>query len=248
MSDGKQSLILLPGFLCDRAVWESQIAALSDIADCTCADYGMLDSLPAMAESVLRSAPESFFVAGHSMGGRVAFEIFRQAPERVRRIALLNTGSAARSAGEMGQEEERKRRALLAMARSEGMRSMSLQWIQGMIAPARLADSPLVESIVRMFERKTPDLFEAQMNALLARPDATPLLPQIHCPALFLSGREDGWSTPAAHHLMAGAVKGSKVVVIPECGHMSTLEQPAAVSQAMREWLGQGIGYNSGQN
>lgn len=247
MSGSKEALILLPGFLCDRAVWEHQIAALADIADCTCADYDTLHSLPGMAELVLRSAPEQFSVAGHSMGGRVAFEIFRQVPERVRRIALFNTGSAARSAGELGQEEERKRRALLAVARSQGIRAMSLQWIQGMVAPARLADAPLVESIVRMFERKTPDLFEAQMNALLARPDATPLLARIRCPALFLSGREDGWSTPAAHHMMAGVVKGAKLVVVPECGHMSTLEQPAAVSQAMREWLGQGIGYNIGQ-
>jgi pimeloyl-ACP methyl ester carboxylesterase len=138
----------------------------------------------------------------------------------------------------VGQEEERKRRALLALARSQGMRAMATQWIQGMIAPARLSDSPLVEAIIRMFERKTPDLFEAQMNALLQRPDATPLLAQIGCPAMFLSGREDGWSTPAAHHMMAGAVQNGRIVIVPECGHMSTMEQSAVVSQAMREWLG----------
>jgi pimeloyl-ACP methyl ester carboxylesterase len=237
MSGSKEALVLLPGFLCDRAVWEAQIDALSDVADCTCADYGMLDSISAMAESVLRAAPRQFSVAGHSMGGRVAFEIFRQAPERVKRIALFNTGSAARSAGPAGQEEEKKRRGLLALSRTQGMRAMALQWIQGMVAPARLADSPFVESVIAIFERKTPELFEAQMNALLARPDATPLLPQIACPALFLSGREDGWSTPAAHRLMAGAVTNGTVVIVPDCGHMSTMEQPAAVSQALREWL-----------
>jgi len=242
MSRSKEALVLLPGFLCDRAVWEAQMEALADIADCLCADYGMLDSIPAMAESVLRSAPERFSVAGHSMGGRVAFEIFRQAPERVKRIALLNTGSAARPAGTAGQEEEQKRRGLLALARAKGMRTMALQWIQGMVAPARLSDKPLVEAVIGLFARKTPDLFEAQMNALLARPDATPLLAKIRCPALFLSGREDGWSTPAVHHMMAGAVANGTVVVVPECGHMSTMEQPAAVAQALREWLGRKIG------
>ncbi len=237
MSRSKEALVLLPGFLCDRTVWQQQIDSLSDIADSTCADYGMLASLPAMAESVLRTAPPQFSVAGHSMGGRIAFEVFRLAPERVRRIAIFNSGVVPRAAGAAGEEEERGRRRLLAVARSAGMRAMALEWVKGMVAPARLADTVLVESIVRMFERRTPELFEAQMNALLGRPDATPVLSRIRCPALFLSGREDGWSTPATHQKMASAVSGGRLVVVPDCGHMSTLEQPAAVSEAMREWL-----------
>ena len=240
MSGRKEPLVLLPGFLCDRTVWEEQIGALSDVAECTCAEYGALDSIPAMAESVLRSAPKEFSVAGHSMGGRVAFEVFRQAPERVKRIALFNTGSAARPAGPGGQEEEQNRRALLAVARSRGMRAMATEWIPGMIAPSRHTDRPLIDAIAGMFERRTPDRFEAQMNALLGRPDATPLLAQIQCPALFLTGREDGWSTPAAHHFMAGIVQNSRIVIVPDCGHMSTMEQPAAVTQEMRAWMGRG--------
>ncbi|HEY1240561.1 MAG TPA: alpha/beta hydrolase [Bryobacteraceae bacterium] len=242
MRRSREALVLLPGFLCDRAVWQQQIDSLSDIADCTCADYGMLDSLPAMAESVLRTAPGQFSVAGHSMGGRIAFEVFRLAPERVRRIAIFNSGTVSRAPGAAGEEEERGRRRLLGLARSAGMRAMALDWIKGMVAPARLTDTPLVESIVQMFERKTPDLFEAQMKALLTRPDATPVLSQIRCPALFLSGREDGWSTPATHERLASAVPGSRLVVVPDSGHMSTLEQPAAVAQAMRDWLLEGGG------
>lgn len=237
MSRSKEALVLLPGFLCDRIVWQQQIDSLSDIADSTCADYGTLDSLPAMAESVLRAAPPQFSVAGHSMGGRIAFEVFRLAPERVRRIAIFNSGVVPRASGGAGAAEEFGRRRLLDVARSAGMRAMALEWVKGMVAPARLADTVLVESIVRMFERKTPELFEAQMNALLGRPDATPLLSRIRCPALFLSGREDGWSTPPTHQKMASAVPGSRLVVVPDCGHMSTLEQPSAVSDAMREWL-----------
>ena len=230
-------MVLLPGFLCDRTVWQQQIDSLSDIADSTCADYGMLDSLPVMAELVLRTAPPQFSVAGHSMGGRIAFEVFRLAPERVRRIAIFNSGVVSRAAGAAGQEEERGRRRLLEVARSAGMRAMALEWVKGMVAPARLADTALVESIVRMFERKTPELFEAQMNALLRRPDATPVLSRIRCPSLFLSGREDGWSTASTHQQMAAAVPDSRLVVVPDCGHMSILEQPSAVSDAMREWL-----------
>src|SRR6202167_3831774 len=98
-------LLLLPGLICDQTVWQQQIDALSDLAVCTCADYGSLDSIPAMAEAVLRAAPERFSLAGHSMGGRVALQVFRLAPQRVARIALLNTGSSARPPGEAGEEE-----------------------------------------------------------------------------------------------------------------------------------------------
>jgi pimeloyl-ACP methyl ester carboxylesterase len=243
----KQALVLLPGFLCDQTYWQAQIDALSDIADCTCAQYGTLDAIPNMAESVLHSAPDRFAVAGHSMGGRIAFEIYRQAPRRIERLAVFNTGTAARSSGPTGQQEETNRRRLLALARSDGMRTMALQWVQAMVAPPRLQDRGLIESIVSMFERKSPDLFEAQMNALLDRPDATPLLAQIRCPTLVVTGREDAWSPPLTHQMIAGGIAGAQLVIVPDSGHMSAMEQPAAVSQAMREWLGQGIGYNIGQ-
>jgi len=239
MSGSKAALVLLPGFLCDGTVWAEQMEALSDVAEATCAEYGLLDSLPAMAERVLATAPERFSVAGHSMGGRIAFEIFRQAPGRVERLAAFNTGALPRSPGEAGAEEERGRRALLAVARSSGMRAMALQWIPGMVAPGRTRDGALVESIVRMFERKTPDIFEAQMNALLGRPDATGILGAIRCPALLLSGREDRWSPPAAHEQMAARMPNARVAIVPDSGHMSAMEQPAAVAQAMREWLSQ---------
>src|SRR5580658_8651255 len=102
MANHREPLLLLPGLICDQTVWQQQIDALSDVAVCTCADYGSLDSLPAMAAAVLRSAPERFSIAGHSMGGRVALEVYRVAPDRVARIALLNTGSSPLAAGAAG--------------------------------------------------------------------------------------------------------------------------------------------------
>ena len=137
--------------------------ALSDVADCTCADYGSLDSLAAMAEAVLRTAPERFSIAGHSMGGRVALEIYRLAPNRVARIALLNTGYLPLAAGAAGEEETRKRGELVALAQSQGMRAMLSQWLPPMIDSRRINDTVLVNSIIEMMSRKTPEIFAAQV-------------------------------------------------------------------------------------
>ena len=234
----QQSLVLLPGFQCDQTVWKQQIASLSDLANPVCMEWGPEhNSLLAMAEAVLRWAPPTFALAGHSMGGRVAFQILRLAPDRVTKVALFNTGSAARPSGEAGETEEQGRRRLLEIARSQGMRAMGMEWLKGMIPVYRQNDTALVEEIVGMFERKSPDLFEIQMLALLGRPNATPLLPYIHCPALVLTGFDDTWSPPARHLEMAQSIPQSELVVIPKCGHMSTMERPAEVTAAMRAWL-----------
>jgi pimeloyl-ACP methyl ester carboxylesterase len=210
---------------------------LSDIAGCTCADYGSLDSLTAMAVTVLRTAPERFSVAGHSMGGRVALQIYRLAPDRVARIALLNTGSTPLAPGAAGEEETRKRGELVALAKSQGMRAMLRQWLPPMIDSPRINDTALVNAIMEMMSRKTPEIFAAQIQALLNRPDATAVLEQIRCPALLITGREDGWSGPAQHEAMASKITGSQLVIIPDCGHMSTMERPTEVSAALRAWL-----------
>ena len=228
------SLVLLPGFLCDQTVWKHQIAGLKDVADAVCMEWSSEhNSIVAMAEAVLRWAPPTFALAGHSMGGRVAFQVYRLAPERVTRIAVFNTGSDARS-----ESEEPGRRKLLSIARSQGMRAMAVEWLKGMLPPYRQNDTPLVEEIIAMFERKSPDLFEIQMLALLGRPNATPLLAGIQCPALVLTGRDDAWSPPARHLDMAQWIPKSELVLVPKCGHMSTMERPDEVTAAMRRWLG----------
>src|ERR1700733_3045105 len=209
-------LLLLPGLICDQTVWQRQIDGLSDVAVCACADYGSLDSLPAMAEAVLRTAPERFSIAGHSMGGRVALQIYRLAPQRVARIALLNSGYLPRAAGEAGQEEIRKRGELVALAQSQGMHAMLRQWLPPMIDSRRINDTALVNSIIEMMSRKTPDIFAAQVRALLARPDASEVLEQIQCPTLLLTGREDGWCTPDPHRAMAAKIAGSQIAIRPD--------------------------------
>jgi pimeloyl-ACP methyl ester carboxylesterase len=192
-----------------------------------------------MAEAVLRIAPDRFSVAGHSMGGRVALEVYRLAPNRVVRIALLNTGYLPLAAGAAGEEETRKRAELVALAQSQGMRAMLRQWLPPMIDSRRINDAVLVNEIIEIMSRKTPEVFAAQQRALLARPDASPVLEQIRCPALLLTGCEDGWSGPAQHTEMAARIAGSRLVIVPDSGHMSMLERPAEVSAALRTWLAQ---------
>ena len=114
---------------------------------------------------------------------------------------------------------------------------MALEWLKGMLPAYRQDDTSLVEEIIQMFERKTPDMFEIQMLALLGRPNATPLLPQIQCPALVLTGRDDAWSTPARHLDMAQLIPKSELVLVPKSGHMSPMERPDEVTAAMRAWL-----------
>lgn len=226
--------VLLPGLLCDRAVWQAQIDA---IGPCHVADYAALDSLPAMAAHVLATAPAGpLAVAGHSMGGRVAFEMWRQAPERIERLALLDTSYHPLDEGEAGEAERAGRMSLLATARRDGMRTMAREWAPGMLHPSQ-QHSPVFEAVLDMFERKTPDVFAAQINALLTRPDCTELLATIRCPTLLLCGRDDAWSPPARHEHMQRHISGSRLVIIETCGHMSTMEQPAAASSALTEWL-----------
>ena len=226
--------VLLPGLLCDRAVWQAQIDALGP---CHVADYGALDSLPAMAAQVLASAPAGpLAVAGHSMGGRVAFEMWRQAPERIERLALLDTSYHPLADGEAGDTERAGRMKLLGISRRGGMEAMAREWALGMVHPSRHGTA-VFEAIVAMLARKTPDIYAAQIKALLERPDAEPLLSTIRCPTLLLCGRDDAWSPPARHEFMQAHIAGSQLVVIEQCGHMSTMEQPAAVNQALAGWL-----------
>jgi pimeloyl-ACP methyl ester carboxylesterase len=223
--------------MCDDAVWEHQARELRSIAEISIVDHGRMNSFDAMADAILERAPQRFALAGHSMGGRVAFQVFRRAPVRVSAIALLDTASTPRPTGVQGQNEAEQRYRLLEKARKEGTRAMGAEWVQPMVHPSRLPDTTLINTILDMIARKTPEIFAAQIQALLERPDATPLLPQIQCPALVLCGRQDSWSVLAEHEKMAAMIPHSRLVVIEECGHMSTMERPLEVTAAMREWL-----------
>jgi pimeloyl-ACP methyl ester carboxylesterase len=233
----KPTLVLLPGLVCDSAVWAPQVQALSERARCHVGDYGLRDTIGTMARHVLDTAPTpTFALAGHSMGGRVAMEVVRLAPERVHHLALLDTGTHPLAEGEAGAREKAGRLELLALAQTRGMRAMAAQWARPMVHPARHG-TPLFEAVLDMLERSSAAHFAAQINALLNRPDATPVLPGITCPTLVLTGREDLWSPPEQHARMAAAIAGAQLCIVEQCGHMAMLEQPEAVNAAFEKWL-----------
>ena len=227
----KPQLILLPGLMCNEDVWTPVWEDLSHTHDCVVIDHGRADSLTVMAKNILRQAPEEFALAGHSMGGRVALEVYRQAPERVTRIALMNTGYKARNSGDAGQKEKQTRYELLNIAMESGVQAMAEKWVTGMIAA-------FVQSIVRMFNTKSVDIFKHQIAALLNRPDASAVLKSLKVPTLILCTEFDLWS-PVSQHLEMAQLMQSKPIwaQIDGVGHMCTMEDPKKVGKAMRNWL-----------
>ncbi len=232
-----QTLVLLPGLMCNAQVWSPLYPWLPADVKPWVADYGPAQNLQVMAHQVLEQAPPRFALAGHSMGGRVALEVVRMAPERVTRVALLDTGYLARPAGEAGEREAAKRYELLEVARTQGVRAMAQTWVQGMVHPARLQDATLVEEVLAMFEHKTADIFASQIKALLDRPDASDVLRSLMMPTLLQCGAQDSWASPAQHAEMHQLVPRAALDVIPDAGHMAPMERPQAVADSLARWL-----------
>jgi len=236
MSESDTTVLMLPGLLCDADVWDPQITCLTGVRSVV-PDYRTADTITRMAHVALASATGPVSVVGHSMGGRVALEVARLAPGRVIRLALLDTGYQARPAGRAGEPEARERQRLVVIARRHGMRAMGCEWVRGMVHPDRLDDEALVNRILAMIERQKLESYLCQVNALLTRPDATDVLKSIRCPTLIGCGREDAWSPLARHEEMTSLVRHATLTVFDDCGHMATLERPAAVTQSLRQWL-----------
>lgn len=166
------------------------------------------------------------------MGGRVALEIMRQAPARVLRLALLDTGIAPRRDG-----EREERLALVRLAHAQGMQALAQRWLPPMLHPDHRADGALMDGLMAMVQRQSAQSFAGQTNALLERPDAAPVLAHITCPTLLGVGRQDAWSPLARHQDMARHIPQARLAIFEHCGHMAPVEAPAAVSDALRDWL-----------
>jgi pimeloyl-ACP methyl ester carboxylesterase len=226
-----QPLLLLSGLLCDETVWADIPQRLGDAADARVVSFRGFSSIPAMAEHVLAMAPEHFAVAGHSMGGRVALEVLRSAPQRVSGLALLNTGVYTVRDG-----EPQSRGRLLRLAYEHGMSALAAEWLPPMMAGGSRA-LQLMPRLMAMVERSTPDSYAGQINALLNRPDALSVLPTIGVPTLLLSGSEDTWSPISQHQTMRRRIPHATLFEIHGAGHMAPIERPDAVALALREWL-----------
>ena len=228
----KPHLVLVPGLLCTRALWQPQVAALGQHVKVTIADHMGHDSMVAIARSILDKAPDRFALAGLSMGGYISYEIIRQAPDRVTRLALLDTGSRADT-----PERSAKRRELIALAEREGVRRAQEQLLPVLLHVSRLAEPDLVETVLQMADDTGLEAFKRQQAAIIARPDNRPFLGSIKCPTLVLVGRQDALTPPELSEEIAAAIPGAKLQIVPECGHLSTLERPEAVNRALEAWL-----------
>jgi pimeloyl-ACP methyl ester carboxylesterase len=227
-------LVLLPGLLCDAALWEPQLSELADIADFFVADLTEYETMKEMAKSVLRDAPwKEFALAGLSMGGYVALEVMRRAPQRVTRLALLDSRARPEIPDETGRRQQ-----LMKLAQTErGFAPVTSRMLPLMLHPSRIKDAPLTKTIRVMAERTGVDSYLREQRAIIPRPDFRPGLPEIKCPALVLCGRQDQLAPLECSEEMAAAIPEARLVVVEECGHLSTLERPDEASAAMRAWL-----------
>lgn len=228
-----QALILVPGLLCDALLWQPQILGLAGAATCWVPDHARHDSVAAIARAILAESPfDTFALAGLSMGGYIALEIARQAPARVRRLALLDTTAAPDS-----EEAGDIRRAQMAMWRDSGVHAVVDATLPRAVRAAAQGDAALRAAITTMALNTGYDGFVRQQTAIMGRIDSRPTLAAIACPALVLCGREDVLTPPLAHQAMARALPNARLVQIADAGHLSTLEQPQAVTAALQQWL-----------
>jgi pimeloyl-ACP methyl ester carboxylesterase len=225
-----ETIYLLCGLLCDDEVWQGQVAELRKKYDVRVASFQGYDSIGAMAAHVFDSAPERFSLAGHSMGGRVALEVYRRAPQRIDRLALLDTGYEPVAPG-----EAERRAVLVNKALAEGIMAIAESWARPMIAPGN--QSAVLDRVIAMVGRMSGEIYAGQTRALLGRPDATPVLASIGCPTLILCGADDAWSPADRHERMQALIPGAALKLIDDCGHMSTMERPMDVLAALQDWM-----------
>lgn len=226
-------LMFLPGLICDSRIYAPQQSAFPEglVVD----GYGMADSLTEMARIALARADErgaeKLDVFGHSMGGRIAMEVFRLAPHRVRRLALVSTGIHP-----VAPNEPAKRAELQQVGYDRGFAALVDTWLPPMVADHNRG-TPEYDLMREMCLSKGQAMFDAQIKALLGRPPFDDLLRQVRCPTLVMTGELDAWAPPSQHETIAAAISGSQLVIVPGAGHMIQLEAPDAVNAAIADWL-----------
>ena len=227
-----EPLLLVPGLLCSPRLFVPQAASFGGRRTIVVGCHTRSDRMEAIAQQILADAPQRFALAGLSMGGYIAMAMMRAAPERVTRVAFLDTSARADP-----PEREADRRNLIEIARTQGVRKVQGLLMPRLIHPSRLGERDLVDATLAMADETGFDAFVRQQEAIIARPDSRPSLANIHCPVLVLCGEQDLQTPPEIAREIAAATPGAKLVVVPECGHLSTLERPDAVNAALAAWL-----------
>jgi pimeloyl-ACP methyl ester carboxylesterase len=221
----KTHLLILPGSMCDRWAYAQQIEAFASDHEIRVPHLLESASLADMAEHVLAQAPPRFALVGHAMGGRVALEVIRRAPERATVLGLIST-----TVHPVREGEAARRQTQIDLAHDSGMAALAQAWLPRVLHPSRLKDAALVEGMTQMYGRFTPEEYEREVRALLERPDPRDVLSQIRCRTLVLSGRDDPLCSPEQSQSLAGQIPGALLAIIDDCAHFPTVEQPQAVT------------------
>lgn len=225
----KETLILLPGLLCDERLWHHQVAAFQDDYDIIIPDFSDFDSIEAMAKSVVDNVSGSFYLAGLSMGGYVALEILSQWPERIKKLVLLNT-----SARQDDIKMHRRRRALIAQVKGIGtFRGITNKLLKLLIAPQHLEDDQLVTLIKKMTQDIGKEIYLKHQHAILYRTEKLTVLEHTKVPILCIGGADDQIISVDETLEMAKKVN-SDAVVLQDCGHLSALEKPDKINQSFK--------------
>lgn len=225
-------ILLVPGLLSSPRLYAEQIPELWRHGPVTIADNTRDDGVEAIARRILAAAPPRFALAGLSMGGYIALAIMRLAPERVERLALLDTAATPDT-----PEQGERRRAQIALARGGRFHEIPDQLFPRLVHPARVDDDALRTVVRQMADETGPEAFVRQQTANLTRLDSRPGLAAIRCPTLVLVGDADEITPPARTAELAEGIAGARVVTVSECGHLSSLERPGEVTRALVEWL-----------
>jgi pimeloyl-ACP methyl ester carboxylesterase len=228
----RPALALLAGLLCDEEIWADVASRIATHARVTILSFRGFSSIAAMAEHVQATMTGRFAVAGHSMGGRVALELFRRERSRITGVALLNTGIHPVAA-----HEPESRGRLVRLARERGMAALAAEWLPPMMGPPRPADDNLMRRLIAMVERSTPEQFAAQVHALLHRPEVGTVLADVDVPLLLLSADRDQWSPVTQHEAMRRLCPAAALRIVQDAGHMAPVEQPGAVADALMDWI-----------
>ncbi|MEM9684115.1 MAG: alpha/beta fold hydrolase [Pseudomonadota bacterium] len=225
-------LVLGPGLMNTPRLWQHQTDHLSDIADISVVDTRQDTNLVSMAQRLLDEAPPTFAYAGLSMGGYMAFEMMRLAPERVTKLALLNTAAYNDT-----PKRSEVRKGLIAQAENGEFEQVKRANYPVFLAPERLNDPEMIGIASDMCDEIGPEVFVQQMTAIMNRRDSRETLRDIRLPTLVVVGRQDQGTPLAASEEIANGIPGARLAVIEDCGHFSTLERPQAVTALLRDWL-----------
>lgn len=230
---GGLPVVLIPGLTCSARLYAEQIPELWRFGPVIIADHTRDDSMAAIARRILANAPPRFALAGLSMGGYIAFEIMRQAPARVAKLALLDTGARSDT-----PEQTERRRPALALAKAGRYGEIPDLAFPVYVHRNRHGDAALKAIVRKMAEETGVEAYLRQQQAIITRPDSRPGLAAIRCPTLVLVGDGDEATPPELAREIAAGIAGSRLVTIADSGHLSTLERPQAVTKALVEWIG----------